>query len=312
MRRTDLSPTRRLACLARAARVALVVLAAAGCSASSSSEGDEGASGEGAIIGGQPATVDRFPATLYLEAGCTATKVGPKLLLTAAHCVLDPATVSPTYERGGSVGLSRDPAKGFEPHGVAAVHVHPDWLKACDETYCGASETTARVDAPDVAVLELADELANVPAAPVDPSPLAAGDRVTILGFGCKAGVLAPDSRPAASPEFAETRVVAATAAIHPGSPLTSADLGVVDGNYALTPGPGLSPGNAGLCPGDSGGPLYRDTGEGLAVVGVNANYTFEPQDQDAKGLPVTNWHTRLDAKSRHGVAAWLRSVGVR
>jgi hypothetical protein len=35
------------------------------------------------------------------------------------------------------------------------------------------------------------------------------------------------------------------------------------------------------------------------AVAGVNANYTLRPEETDDVGLPVTNWHTRLDESSR-------------
>jgi hypothetical protein len=46
-------------------------------------------------------------------------------------------------------------------------------------------------------------------------------------------------------------------------------------------------------------------------VVGVNSNYTLGPEAKDSVGLPITNWHTRLDDASRHGVGAWLKAVGV-
>mgnify|MGYP000644449504 CR=1 FL=1 len=65
------------------------------------------------------------------------------------------------------------------------------------------------------------------------------------------------------------------------------------------------------LCPGDSGGPLYKATPDGVAVVGVNANYTLLPDDKDEVGIPVTNWHTRLDGSSRNHVGDWLSQVGV-
>ncbi len=78
-----------------------------------------------------------------------------------------------------------------------------------------------------------------------------------------------------------------------------------------MTAGPGARGASAaaGLCPGDSGGPLYRKRDGGWAVVGVNSNYTLALEADDSVGLPITNWHTRLDGKSRHDVATWLRSV---
>jgi hypothetical protein len=69
--------------------------------------------------------------------------------------------------------------------------------------------------------------------------------------------------------------------------------------------GPGTGTSQAGgLCPGDSGGALYREGTN--RVVGVNASYTFLPDSN----VPVTNWHTRLDGDARWGVASWLESFG--
>ncbi|MBX3191116.1 MAG: trypsin-like serine protease [Labilithrix sp.] len=289
---------------------------AAGCAAPAAEEIEEEATaGEDALIGGKPATVADFPATLYLKDGCTAAKVAPKRVLTAAHCVVDPATVSIVYPAGAKLALARD-GKSFVEHEVAAVHVHPSWMRACEETYCASSSATALMDAADVAVIELTRDLDGVPEAAIDPAPLAPGDAVVVLGFGCTEGVLAPDAHGRSSVPrslaYADTRVVDARRAIHEGSPVGADALPRVTGSYAMTPGPAFGKGgSAGLCPGDSGGPLYRRAGGELLVAGINANYTLRPEAEDTVGLPVTNWHTRLDAKSRHGIASWLASVGV-
>jgi hypothetical protein len=122
-----------------------------------------------------------------------------------------------------------------------------------------------------------------------------------VTGFGCTTGVHVTDQNVAVALRTAEQNVVAPSAAVHDGSFVTAADEPIYAGNYVLTAG------KAGLCPGDSGGPLYRAG----AVVGVNANYTLRPDDQDEVGLPVTNWHTRLDGNSRNHVGEWLSEVGV-
>ena len=58
------------------------------------------------------------------------------------------------------------------------------------------------------------------------------------------------------------------------------------------------------ICPGDSGGPVYR---KGTSViVGINST-TIPPNDK----APAFNWFTRLDGGARFGVAAWLESLGV-
>ena len=48
---------------------------------------------------------------------------------------------------------------------------------------------------------------------------------------------------------------------------------------------------------------LYRAKGGGALVVGVNGSYTFSGP---GGGLPVTNWHTRLDTSTARNVGAWL------
>lgn len=292
--------------------VAAALFAVVGCTAPADAEDVAPAeAGEGALIGGAPATLEQFPSTIYLKRGCTAAKVASRHLLTAAHCVLDSSTLDLRYGPGKPLELSREPAKGFAVVAVAKVHVNPAWMQACNEAYCASSQVTARLDAADVAVLELEADLAGIASTPVDTTPLAPGDRVTVIGFGCTDGALLEDKRETVTLKFAETKIIASSGALHEGSPLDAATLPQASGIYAMTPGPARVKSAGGLCPGDSGGPLYRQLDGRMYVVGVNANYTLRADaEPDLAGIPVTNWHTRLDDKSRHGVAAWLGSVG--
>ncbi len=290
------------------AGLALAMLGAA-CAAPVDEDPADAAESNDALIGGRAAGAGQFPSTVTIKGECTATKVAPRRLLTAAHCVLDPATVSIRYPAGSRLSVAHDPSKGYVDVEVAAVRVHPAWLKACEDAYCAASSVTARLDAPDVAVIELATDLADVPSASVDFEPLGSGERVTLLGFGCTAGVLVPDARESVTLEYAETRLVSAERAVHEGSAVLAADVPQVAGIYSLTSGPGAAKARAGLCPGDSGGALYRKRDGRLVVVGVNSNYTLGPEAKDKVGLPITNWHTRLDGASRHDVAGWLKSL---
>lgn len=293
----------------RRAVILLACLAAACGSAPEESDVEE-ASGEDALIGGAPATVAQFPATVYLKQGCTAAKVAEKRLLTAAHCVVDGSTLDMKYGPDKPALLTREPSKGFTSHEVAKVHVHPAWMPACESAYCASSSVTMMLDAADVAVIELADDLAGVPIAPIDEAPLATRDKVTVLGFGCTEGVTADDKRTTITLKYAETTIIAPSRAVHEGSPVDATKVGQVAGIYAMTPGPARVKNAGGLCPGDSGGPLYKKRGDTLYVVGVNANYTLRPGEKDLAGIPVTNWHTRLDAQSRLRIGAWLESVG--
>ena len=288
----------------------LGVAATTACGSAPEESDEEEVSGEDALIGGAPATIAQFPATVYLKKGCTAAKVAEKRLLTAAHCVLDGSTLDLKYGPDKPVELTREPSKGFTTHAVAKVHVQPKWLPACESSYCASSTVTALLDAADVAVIELAEDIVGVPIAPIDTAPLATRAKVTVLGFGCTEGVTAQDARTDVTLKYAETTILAPSRAVHEGSPVDATKVGQVAGIYALTPGPARVKNAGGLCPGDSGGPLYKKRGDTLVVVGVNANYTLRPGEKDLAGIPVTNWHTRLDAQSRLGIAAWLESVG--
>ena len=62
---------------------AMAALGGAACAAPDASEADA-EQGDDALIGGKTASAGQFAATVYLKSGCTATKVAPKRLLTAA------------------------------------------------------------------------------------------------------------------------------------------------------------------------------------------------------------------------------------
>ncbi|WP_146649098.1 S1 family peptidase [Labilithrix luteola] len=272
---------------------------------------DDATSDNGALIGGQVATTAQFPSNLYLKTGCTAAKVAPKKILTAAHCVFDPAMASVRFANGSTISVSRDPVNGFAEHKVKEVHVHPSWVTACEAQYCAASSVTALMDAADIALIELEDDIEYVPSAEIDTTELVPKTKVVIIGFGCTKGVLVRDDRPNPTLAYAIGEIAPPQLLDHPGSPIENdKEHEIAAGNYALTYGPASYRQQAGICPGDSGGPLYRDEDGKMKIVGVNSNYTFFPDQQDKLGLPVSNWHTRLDGNSRQHIAEWLQSLG--
>ncbi|MGC4069426.1 MAG: hypothetical protein QM784_33195 [Polyangiaceae bacterium] len=74
-----------------------------------------------------------------------------------------------------------------------------------------------------------------------------------------------------------------------------------------MTQGIAVDPNSASLCPGDSGGPLYRQGHNRQLVVGINALLAYTNE----AGISFANWHTRLDTASSTGVYQWLKDLGV-
>src|SRR5262249_27018135 len=110
-----------------------------------------------------------------------------------------------------------------------------------------------------------------------DASPAQVGDPVVKGGYGCH------------DPQDPDTYRIQATNVID----TTPA--------FAFTPRRSdAAPNEANLCPGDSGGALYRNTAPALLVVGVNAL------------AGSVDYHARVDADSFQHVSTWLSEIGVR
>lgn len=303
--------------LARTALVIAVAAFAAGCGSEDTDEvpeldDDAKADEAAALIGGEVVSAAQFPATVFMvQRRCTAAKVAPRTFLTAAHCVFDAMRRTPSLAKDDVLTFTRDPST--DPTGktlkVAEVILSPEWKAACTAKPCISADITATLDAADVAVVKTTEDLPDVKVAAIEDKPLARGDRVIVLGYGCEAGVQA--GRPKLEErrlKFAETSIVSPYRTAHRESPVKREGVASLAGSYAVTAGPGMVRAKAGLCPGDSGGPVYRWRGSQLVVVGVNSGYTFLPDD--LTGMPVTNLHTRLDRESKHFVARWLREQG--
>ena len=53
------------------------------------------------LIGGRPASKGEYPEIVYIHSGnarCSATVIGPKVILTAGHCVADEGSIGPVAE----------------------------------------------------------------------------------------------------------------------------------------------------------------------------------------------------------------------
>jgi hypothetical protein len=315
------------------------------------------------LIGGRLAKKGEFPATMQVKRNCTVSKVGPRHVLTAAHCVnwmfspgaeieLSASQVIGTFAKG------RD--DGFRTFTIERVEIEPAWDSYCRATHCGSVHISGRTAMADAAVIILTEEIPEVPEAAIDLSPIEDGDQVAITGYGCEDAVAGSWDYSGSRLRVSHTYAVGFEQTIHKGSFISERDRegGVVEsmrGIYAITPGPAYvapkitasetaddelaaadggaaedagkpasgpgsrGPRRGGLCPGDSGGPLYRIVEGEAHVVGINANYTFSGgREHDVGelkfnygGRPTTNWHTRVDGTYGLKVGRWLADLGV-
>lgn len=278
------------------------------------------------LIDGSPAVAGQLPGVVYLRSEllkCTGAKVAEFLFLTAGHCALIPnASPSPngsgvTLREGDAIAITTSltlDESALQPNNrVARIHVHPAWVENANladmlnpEAWAGADIAILEVDepTPDIAVLAL------------DFDDVVEGASLTVLGYGCEKSAISDEPELGSKLKFADTVAVDATiaartwpvgfrSALHS---FTAEMAEILHAQYVVTPGvhPSLTPSDlrmAGLCPGDSGGPLLAMDPQGAwRVVGVNASYGFEPEwgpDMRLTGvpkgsIPIYNLHTRL------------------
>ncbi len=273
----------------------------------------EPAQQEDNLIGGQRVEQAAFGATVRLTAAsCTAVVISEHHILTAAHCVFEPTLAQIRGSYTPTAAFTIETASGPQELTVEKTHVHPEWVDQCGKTYCAIAAVTAVIDAPDVAVIETEQPMVGIETVPVNTARIAVDTSVLLQGFGCEEGLFKKDNREQATLALAQGTTIAAHHAVHDGSYIDHEHIDTTASNYLLTAGPNHPAGGPGLCPGDSGGPLYLVGEDGsLSVVGVNANYTIQRESVDPVGVPVTNWHTRLDDESGHQISEWLTTVGV-
>lgn len=266
-----------------------------------------------ALTGGAADSAGRFAAVVMVSAGgsplCSATKIGPQRLLTAAHCTVDMASGAayPSFAAGGVllIGNAAGPqgVADLRPVTVRHTHLAPAFreglerfqaykrerIGALEEDFGGTAlmermrtlavgpNFTARF--PDVAVIELEAPLAAIPKLPVDLRPLLPEDAVTLVGYGCADAADAADPREgrvAGIRRFARSRVIR------------------TDGFNVYTYARHLRTGMPSLCPGDSGGPVLR-AGKVVGVHGSVHGYGGHPGQRGGHSNRAVQLHALRD-----------------
>lgn len=259
-----------------------VMLVLSACAVESPDGGESVGTSSDELVGGHVASEGEYPATVYLG-GCTGVKVGPRHFLSAAHCFGNPAmsTLSVTADNN---------AQNVQTLTVTSVNAHPEFTNC---TACAGDESYSDFGfKPDVALIIVQELTPSIPIAELDPTTVAIGASVTLTGYGCENGVGQP-SGPARL-KVGDTQSI---------DPLNLSDATSILSSYTTTYGPGVDTSAPGLCPGDSGGPLFR-TGTNK-VVGINALVSFNGDT----GMPIGNWFTRLDQQSRYDIHGWVTGL---
>ncbi|WP_281556810.1 trypsin-like serine protease [Thalassomonas sp. RHCl1] len=256
------------------------------------------------LIGGS--TTSDWPSTVqfFVSGGsaCTAVKIASHRYLTAAHCLIDKTTgeVESSAFFGARIYLSNvqqpTTSSGWTFNTLGQVMLHSSYVsEVLSRINSNESTNGAGMHSFDVATFTL-QNTTPYPVSEVDFTEVSPGDNITLVGYGCEEKV--GESRSGYGRKKAGDTYALAIDAYdnHPGyGAYYAGKAAEVFYHNVVVAAPKLDSSAPGLCPGDSGGPAFKNN----KVVGVGAYYSF----MDSSGIAYTNMETKLSALA--GWAGW-------
>lgn len=239
------------------------------------------------FIGGHPATEGMFPSLVAIRFGalCGATKVASRTFLTAAHCLMSPQGLA-RIKAGKKLSVGVGIIPQYRDVMIASTSVHPDFKAGAES---GQNQAQLSKVAPDLAVIKFEVDLPEVAIAPVDPEPIATGEILTLMGWGCQSDFLSAQQN--IQPEGSV-----------PGDQLRYAELSVnnVSDYFATFHKATEDDVHARLCQGDSGTSVQYEG----RVVGINSFRNL--------GAQIWSAVARVDRRDGFGnVGDWLAQNGI-
>ena len=269
-----------------------------------------------AIIGPDPHYVDDeadFPAVVKISNNCPATKVGARLFITAAHCLQAAPEI---FRPGATIDLSAQnhvDGKQWLNLTLSEVYIHPSFVAIPELLYFYKNSFGMARYSFDLGLLYVEETTPQIGMVFINFDPVEDGEPLVFLGYGCQDGLNQPVDlnrvlRPRLQMGFS---IAAPYEGIHPQKEedfmndfylhflKTPWEQQRIYFYNIISRGHDFDSRYSGLCPGDSGGPVFRE-GRYDEIVGINAYYSFK----NGNDIPYSNWHTRLSQ-----AAPWIQSI---